>query len=261
MRLNILLFDKRGNMKFFKYHIIFILTLSISPVLNCNNIVGDGSSFQTIDHTSVDKTMSDPEIISARNEKIYFEHASVGGNISSGLDALALSDSRYSRTNFVFNARGNFAISGDKIDLFYNNLTSNTPNPSLYTSLMFKFCYIDNGGDMAALFAHVRGHMETLESLFPSKIFVWWTMPLQTTGDANRDLYNSLVRNYCRNNNKILFDLADIESHDPAGNPIIQGGYEAMYPAYSSDGGHLNSTGYNRVAKAFWQLALRISQQ
>jgi hypothetical protein len=189
---------------------------------------------------------------------LYFEHASVGENISSGLAALFISDSRFSRSNFIFFNRGNPGADA-KIDLFSNNLISNTPNPSLYSGLMFKFCYIDNGGDMDALFNHVRVHMEDLELRYPGKVFVWWTMPLETTGNANRDRYNLLVRNYCRDSNKYLFDIADIESHDPSGTPQTQGGYEAMYALYSSDGGHLNSTGYDRVAKAFWHLALRIS--
>ncbi len=244
--------------------IIFFIFICFVFLLNCNNnrYIITGS---IIDHSSVDLTMSDTDISLARETKLYFEHASVGGNISSGLDALAVSDSRYSRSNFVFNYRGNPGNTA-KIDQFYTDLTSNSPDPSLYSGLMFKFCFIDDtfGGtgsvnDMDVLFSHVQGHMENLESAYPDKIFVWWTMPIMTTGNANRDRYNLLVRNYCSDNSRYLFDLADIESHDPSGTKYTQAGYEAMYSSYTSDGGHLNTTGYNRVAKAFWKLALKIA--
>ena len=250
----------------FRTYLLIIISFCLVFLFNCNNnrFIITGS---IIDHNSVDISMSDSDIVSARNTKMYFEHASVGGNISSGLDALSVSDSRYARSNFVFNSRGNPGNTA-KIDQFYTDITSNTPNPSLYSGLMFKFCYIDDtfGGagsvnDMDVLFSHVRSHMESLEAAYPDKVFVWWTMPIMTTGNANRDRYNMLVRNYCIENFRFLFDIADIESHDPSGIKHTQGGYEAMYSSYTSDGGHLNATGYNRVAKAFWQLALKIAMR
>lgn len=37
-------------------------------------------------------------------------------------------------------------------------------------------------------------------------------------GSATLTRNNNMVRNYCRNHGKLLYDFADIESHDPAGN-------------------------------------------
>jgi hypothetical protein len=236
--------------------LIFIFSM-ILQTSNCNNkVTGLGL---VIGHGFVDFPMTDEEITAARNTKLYFEHASVGGNISDGLDALAAGNSKYSRTNFVFSNRGNPGADA-KADGFYNRLTANTPNPSSYTALMYKFCYIDNGGDMDSLFNKVSSQMVDLESKYPENVFIWWTMPLQTTGDANRDRYNLLIRRFCKENNRILFDIADIESHETTGALHTDGGYEAMVDAYSSDGGHLNSTGYNRVAKAFWYMAYRVKK-
>ena len=245
-----------------KTYALCLITVSFL-LLSCNNDSsssgGNSSSAIIIDHTSVDKTLSSSEVTSAKAMKLYLEHASVGGYISDGLDALAVSDANYSRTNFVFLNRSNPG-DDEKIDLFYSHLTSNAPDPTTYKALMFKFCYIDNTTDMDALFTHAKSVMENLESTYPHQIFVWWTMPLQTTGDVNRDKYNKLVRDYCKANDKILFDIADIESHDPSGNAITQGGYEALYSSYDLDGnGHPNAAACERIAKAFWYMAYLIS--
>jgi hypothetical protein len=69
--------------------------------------------------------------------------------------------------------------------------------------------------------------------------------------------FNDYVRAYVAANGGILFDIADVESHDPSGNPISAGGYEAMYNGYSTDGAHLNTTGRQRVARAMWWLLAR----
>ena len=144
----------------------------------------------------------------------------------------------------------------EKIDDFSTRLNASTPSPDDYDALTMKYCYVDDGAD----FTYYRDVMLDLESDFPDAIFVWWTMPIRTVGNADRDAFNAAVRTYCQANNKLLFDIADIESHDPAGNAITDGGYEAMYAAYTYDGGHLNETGRQRVAEAFWHLAYEISQ-
>ena len=60
--------------------------------------------------------------------------------------------------------------------------------------------------------------MNQLENEFPSVSFVYMTGHLVGTGvDGNLNQRNQQIRDYCRNNNKILFDFADIESWDPNG--------------------------------------------
>jgi hypothetical protein len=84
-------------------------------------------------------------------------------------------------------------------------------------------------------------------------------MPIMTEGSAERDAFNHSVRAYCQANGKLLFDIADIEAHDPAGNHLLDGANERLDPDYSSDGGHLNETGARRVASALWWLMARIA--
>jgi hypothetical protein len=58
--------------------------------------------------------------------------------------------------------------------------------------------------------------MSSLENDFKEVKFVYMTGHLDGTGiNGNLHIRNEQIRNYCRNNNKILFDFADIECYNP----------------------------------------------
>jgi hypothetical protein len=58
--------------------------------------------------------------------------------------------------------------------------------------------------------------MNQLETDYPNVHFIYMTGHLNGTGAAgNVNQRNEQIRNYCRTNNKLLFDFADIESYDP----------------------------------------------
>ncbi|MBN2423967.1 MAG: hypothetical protein JXR46_00075 [Calditrichaceae bacterium] len=60
--------------------------------------------------------------------------------------------------------------------------------------------------------------MTGLENDFPGVKFVYMTGHLEGTGEeGNLNQRNEQIRSYCRQNNKILYDFADIESYDPDG--------------------------------------------
>lgn len=60
--------------------------------------------------------------------------------------------------------------------------------------------------------------MSQLELDFPAVSFVYMTGHLEGNGaTGNLNMRNEQIRAYCKNNNKILFDFADIESYDPEG--------------------------------------------
>ncbi len=61
--------------------------------------------------------------------------------------------------------------------------------------------------------------MNQLEIDYPDVKFVYMTGHLDGTGETgNLHIRNEQIRNYCAQNNKILYDFADIESYDPDGN-------------------------------------------
>jgi hypothetical protein len=60
--------------------------------------------------------------------------------------------------------------------------------------------------------------MNKLEQRYPDVRFVYMTGHLDGTGaTGNLNKRNNQIRAYCRKNNKVLFDFADIESHAPKG--------------------------------------------
>jgi len=67
--------------------------------------------------------------------------------------------------------------------------------------------------------------MNQLELDFPSVTFIYMTGHLDGTGEAgNLNQRNNQIRDFCRLNNKVLFDFADIESYDPDGNYFLNKG-------------------------------------
>jgi len=61
--------------------------------------------------------------------------------------------------------------------------------------------------------------MNALENDYPDIVFIYMTGHLNGTGlEGNLHQRNEQIRLYCRENGKVLFDFADIESYDPDGN-------------------------------------------
>lgn len=206
-----------------------------------------------VNHQSVSgfSTIPDSNVTTASALRLMLRRASVGGNISGGLDDLYTQNSKYNRSAWQFQDRGNPGWQAKVDDL----VTQTAAQLSNFDVFSMKFCYIDPDAN----WDYYRSHMEQLMNDNPTKKFVWITIPLTTSGNANTDAFNANLRNYAQTHNIFLFDLAAIESHDPSGNPVTNGSSEALYAGYTSDGGHLNTTGADRVAQAWWYLMARVS--
>ena len=62
-------------------------------------------------------------------------------------------------------------------------------------------------------------NMSQLEEDYPQVRFVYMTGHVDGSGlDGTLHRHNEMIRDYCIDNNKILYDFADIESYDPDGN-------------------------------------------
>lgn len=203
------------------------------------------------DHTTLQvESLSQEALDKARALRMNLDHASVGDNILGGMRALEGTDkTRYAFPNWVWRDRGNPGAKA-KVDQFVQWVGENSAK---YDVFMTKFCFIDQDAD----FAYYRDNMLALEAKYPTKKFVWWTMPIMTNADAARNAFNSAVRKYCAANNKPLYDLAAIESHKASGAAVSSKG-DAMDQAYSDDGGHLNDAGALRAAKAMWWLMTKL---
>ncbi len=200
----------------------------------------------------------------------------------SGFTALAGENARYDipRTDYNFaawftdnNGIGNNNRGNDcpqwKADYFTASMTTGDFAESLDVA-MYKLCFIDTQGTASEAYQYTVSTMHSLETAYPGTVFVWWTIPVMTDGSARRDDYNNMIRDYCRDHHKWFFDIADIECHFPDGSLNEDAsGYELLCgdddeigeteDDYSSDGGHLNSFGAERIANALWVLFARIA--
>ena len=214
-----------------------------------------------VDHTCTDiSAIPDSALPGAIATKLVLRRASVGGNIDEGLNDLYDSNHKYDRSNWDFSDRGNPGWAEKITDIV--DFTADHVND--YDVFSMKFCFIDQDADWPTY----RDAMEQLESDYPTKTFVWWTMPIMTEDASSADdaalrhAFNVNVRNWCAAHDKILFDIADIECYNPSGVRQTDGsGSDVMWPAYSSDGGHLSDAGRLRIAKAFWNMMTRIGAE
>lgn len=225
-----------------------VLTLAVLPLATSVD-----AAAIVADHTRTDISgLSNATVASAAALRVHLRRASVGGNISSGLDTLHTQNSRYDRSKWVFGDRGNPGWQA-KVDEF---VTFVNASQSSYDVLSMKFCFIDPD----ATFSYYRDAMLGREAAYPTKKFVWWTIPIETSGNADRQSFNDQVRAYATANSKILFDIADIESHNALGQKLTDGdGLELMRDEWTDDGGHLASDGATRVASAWWWLMTQIA--
>ncbi|MGE0463955.1 MAG: hypothetical protein AB7Q16_21520 [Vicinamibacterales bacterium] len=168
-------------------------------------------------------------------------------------------------------------------------------NPTAYRvfSYMNSYLEVDEASDIASAttgyFARQAnrfdiGDFEAMEARHPTRIFIHHTTSLaRGIGTQVSTTFNDQMRQYAREHNKFLLDVADIESHDPWGNSCYDnrdgvqysvGGASENYPndglnlpavcqhyTRETDGGHLGNpdVGKIRLAKAFWVLMARIA--
>jgi hypothetical protein len=74
---------------------------------------------------------------------------------------------------------------------------------------------VDNKYVAGTLDSEYLTPMSLLEIDYPAVTFVYMTGHVDHDSDANNKAANQMVRDYCINNNKVLYDFADIECYDP----------------------------------------------
>ncbi len=263
------------------------------------------SSALIVNHTHVDLFTSIPDeyLTAARNKKVLFRHASVGANISQGLDCMASSSpvsscttnndpgwgsigfindpEKYDRSNWTFECHTlDWASCNpgwyNKHNMFIDRIAGDLDPTEDYPTLEdaqnfdvwgFKFGNVDDNTDInhywepSGTYANQPSYEElvALESANPTKTLMYWTMGIARLSYKNSHDFNNTMRSFAQNNNKVLFDFADIVSHHPddtsctdtdgLGNTI-----DEMCDEYTQEvnGGHLNARAKTRVAQAFW---------
>lgn len=161
------------------------------------------------------------------NFRISYDHTSHGSQIITGLDMLASSNAKYNYSSnflcdhcvflcdcYIFNAH----------DLGIPNRTAWAAATRNYLNepgndknmIIWSWCgQHDTTSSNIQIYLDL---MNQLENDFPEVTFVYMTGHLNGDGpEGNTRARNDQIRNYCLAHNKILFDFADIERHDPNG--------------------------------------------
>lgn len=82
--------------------------------------------------------------------------------------------------------------------------------------IIWSWCGQVSSLDESTMISNYLAPMTTLEEDYPGIKFVYMTGHLDGGGlTGNLHLRNEQIRAYCRDNDKILYDFADIESYDP----------------------------------------------
>lgn len=156
---------------------------------------------------------------------------------------------------------GNGVHWGDAVDIAY-----------------YKYCWVDIRRyeyiDPTQIFTKYITKINELSNDYSNCVFVHFTCPIKGNMDDDfekldnikRHQYNDLLRAHVDTAGGYLFDIADIEAHDK--NDVLQTfSWDGnLYPkmwyvpqdpdndGWSSDGGHLNRAGKERIALAMWRL-------
>lgn len=186
-------------------------------------------------HTDISK-IPDLWLTQAKKLMVHYAHTSHGSQILSGLVWLEGRDAKY---NVDILASGLIAYPSDTTALrFYdgNNYSETTyitpekywatndgithtrqvVSPGEFDFSLWTWC-----GQMSDPSTNVSGYLSVLTGLendYPGTRLIYYTG--HTDGSAPGSALwtnNNLVRQYVHQNNKILFDFADIESYDPGG--------------------------------------------
>lgn len=245
---------------------------SRTPTISESVTAGSSAVARTPARTP-DPTPSDA-VSRLRSTRVFFGHQSVGFNVMRGINLLSSSSSA-ERPDYVNLAKGEplseegfFAHSkigrngqpDEKLEDFAAILRDGLAN-QVEVAVM-KFCYLDvrSDTDVAAVFQQYRSTFRKLEKEFPKVTFVYATVPLQTrrpADNAARARFNTLIRREYADTGR-LWDIAKAESTQPDGTRVrgSYGGmrYDALYPGFTEDGGHLNERGATVAAEPLVEL-------
>lgn len=205
-----------------------IILSSVIFLYSCNKDEDPGITNTggiTIDHSSTNLGSIPSEWISAAKSNLHiaYSHTSHGSQITDGMSGLV----NFKGTTYNWNNGG----SGGALDLHDYAIAGDLGNPDRTSWAAGTRSYLASNPDVnvvmwawcgqvsSASEAEINTYLDLMSSLendFPGVQFVYMTGHLDGTGlTGNLHLRNEQIRKYCNENNKILFDFADIETYDP----------------------------------------------
>ncbi|MGD2093305.1 MAG: BACON domain-containing protein [Candidatus Aminicenantes bacterium] len=231
-----------------------------------------------IDHTCTDITkIPDTWINKVKSMlKVHYAHTSHGEQITEGLERLSSANSKYGYSsgecNMPQTTQKLSLMDGQYFDYYCEtyispglywegsfglNITRGVLNRYDVNVSLWAWCSQLDDYNQSETQAYLNA-MSQLEAEYPDFTFVYLTGNAQGA-EQNRYNRNNQIRNYCRNNNKFLFDFADLDCWYN-GQQYTEGGIPMEHPHYHGDqAGHTTYESCENKAKAFWWLLARIA--
>ncbi len=231
-----------------------------------------------IDHTCTDITqIPDTWITQVKSlMKIHYGHTSHGEQITEGLERISNSNSKYAYYPDNCQMPNTTAylslMDGQYMDGYCEtyvtpeyywqgssamNITRNMLNTRDVNISMWAWCTQVDYYTSAQVQEYLD-NMSQLEAEYPGVTFIYFTGNAQSE-ESNRYQRNNQIRDYCRNNNKVLFDFADLDCWYN-GEQYIVNGIPMEHPHYNGDqGGHTTYESCENKAAAYWWLLARIA--
>lgn len=222
----------------------FLLTLLVSGAIlflpgSASAETARRAALLIVDHTCTDlAAIPDSAIVAARNQlRVAYGHTSHGSQPITGMQLLM--DDPANGGLYDFNTSGAVEPGvlsiddrtpggdlGHNGDLAWASATRGylDGSGSDRNVMIWSWCGGVSDNTVAGINAYLN-EMNQLETEYPAVTFVYMTGHLDGTGrSGNLHQRNQQIRNYCQANGKVLFDFADIESYDPAGNDFLDRG-------------------------------------
>ncbi len=217
------------DMKTLKFYLIILLALAVIGCEKENEENNNHISYDDmiIDHSCTDLNLIPSEWIDSVKMKLHiaYGHTSHGSQLTTGMTGLV----GFKGTEYAWNNGG----ANGALDLHDGSMSGDLGNPDRTSWADRTRTYLDANVDVNVIIWSWCGQvssasevdintyldlMTTLESDYPDVMFVYMTGHLDGTGlEGNLHIRNEQIRNYCDENDKILYDFADIETYDPDG--------------------------------------------
>jgi hypothetical protein len=251
----------------------------------CVNIVP--TTYIIADHNAANNFDIIPQcwLEKAKDEiRVAYQHTSHGSQIPSGMyylteevNPLLYAFGSEEGNNLYFadygiDGYGGYSASDLGYDDWYLATRAYLDVTPANNNIMWSWCGQASGyATNSSMSLHYLTPAQAIVHDYPRIKFVYMTGHLEGSGPSGA-LYqaNNIIRQHVRDVNGILFDFADIESYDPAGNYYPSGSdacewCDAWCAAHPSDCQNLPScahtNGFNciRKAKAYWWMMARLA--
>ena len=264
----------------------YLLTLVILAMTSA--FAANRSEPLIIDHHCENLAQIPLEWIDAAQDSIkwHYAHTSHGGQLTTGLQRIEDNDTTYSiarGSSYLPTETDALCIfDGQESDTYitpdeYWETKSGmdktrsvlTNNPAINVS-QWAWCTQLNSYSEQQVQAYLDS-ISALENEFPHVTFVYMTGNAQATGSSgyNRYLRNEQIRQFCRDNDKVLYDFADLDAwwYNPTTQQWEQNTYEyngQSIPVEHSEfngneSGHTTYSSCEQKGRAVWWMAAKLA--